>query len=277
MRYAQLVIGAAGHGKSTYCSVIAEHALSSNRVIEIVNLDPANEYTNYKPLVDIRDLITVEEVMDDIEISLGAHGAPIFCLEYLVENSDWLKEQLGDASDDMYILIDCPGQIELWTHEPVMKKIVKLLESWEFKMCSIYLLDAHFVTDASKFISGALNVTSAMLHFELPHLSILSKVDLLSGKDRKKLDMFLEPDKNFLLENLKKQGSQWFQKYYKLNAAFASIVSDFSLVQFHPLDINDIDNICGILYTIDLLLQCDEDEETNAVDINEPDANDDNQ
>lgn len=50
----------------------------------------------------------------------------------LLENSDWLEEQLGDVDDD-YILFDCPGQIELYTHLPVMNKLIKLLDNWRFR------------------------------------------------------------------------------------------------------------------------------------------------
>lgn len=48
MRYAQFIIGPAGSGKSTYCKTIQDHATNDNRVIEIVNLDPAAEVFGYQ-------------------------------------------------------------------------------------------------------------------------------------------------------------------------------------------------------------------------------------
>lgn len=72
---------------------------------------------------------------------------------YLLKNSEWLKEELGDMDDD-YILFDCPGQIELYTHMNTMKELVDLLEKWGFRMCAVFLMDAQFMVDGAKFISG---------------------------------------------------------------------------------------------------------------------------
>ena len=45
-------------------------------------------------------------------------------------------------------------------------------------MCAVFLLDATFITDPAKFISGALLSLSAMVQLELPHLNVLTKCDL---------------------------------------------------------------------------------------------------
>jgi hypothetical protein len=38
--------------------------------------------------VDIKDLITLEEVMEEME--LGPNGGLLYCMEYLLQNQDWL-------------------------------------------------------------------------------------------------------------------------------------------------------------------------------------------
>ena len=43
-----------------------------------------------------------------------------------------LQDALGEIEDD-YILFDCPGQIELYTHMDVMRKFVDLLQEWNFR------------------------------------------------------------------------------------------------------------------------------------------------
>ena len=78
----------------------------------MVNLDPAAEYFAYEPDVDMRELIAIEDVMEDEELRLGPNGGLVFCMEHLTENFDWLKEQM-DPVDDDYFLIDCSGQIEV--------------------------------------------------------------------------------------------------------------------------------------------------------------------
>ncbi len=39
--YAQLVIGPAGSGKSSYCKIIQDHAIVMKRNLKVINLDPA--------------------------------------------------------------------------------------------------------------------------------------------------------------------------------------------------------------------------------------------
>ena len=76
----------------------------------------------------------------------------------------------------------CTGQIELYTHMPVMRSIVDVLQHWNFRLCAVYLMDSHFLTDAAKFFGVCLTALSTMLQLELPHISVLSKMDLLSKK-----------------------------------------------------------------------------------------------
>ena len=64
MRYAQLVVGPAGSGKSTYCAALVRHGEATGRQIKVVNLDPAAEHFDYEPLCDIRDLISVDDAME---------------------------------------------------------------------------------------------------------------------------------------------------------------------------------------------------------------------
>ena len=101
MRYAQLVCGPAGSGKSTYCGALAAHAQDAKRNISVVNLDPAAEYFNYQTVADIRDLIQVDDVMEDEELKFGPNGGLVFCLEFLLENISWLEEAIDSGEDCM--------------------------------------------------------------------------------------------------------------------------------------------------------------------------------
>ena len=51
-------------------------------------------------------------------------------------------------------------------------------QSWNYNVCAVFLLDATFITDPAKFMSGALLSLSAMVQLELPHLNVLTKCDL---------------------------------------------------------------------------------------------------
>ncbi|GAB0099243.1 GPN-loop GTPase 3 [Sergentomyia squamirostris] len=266
MRFAQLVMGPAGCGKSTYCATIQRHAADAKRVINIVNLDPAAEVFDYHPLADIRDLINVEDTMEDAELHYGPNGGLIFCLEFLVKNSDWLKEQLCGGSDeemegepdDDYIIFDMPGQIELYTHLSVGRELVQLLQSWNFQVCNVFLIDSQFMVDGAKFISGTMAALSVMVNIELPHVNILSKMDLLSKGAKKQLDKYLEPDPLALLSEVAAE-SAWGRKHQKLSEAIGTLIDSFSLVRFVPLDISDEENINEVLLIVDNVIQYGED------------------
>ncbi|XP_014288584.1 GPN-loop GTPase 3 [Halyomorpha halys] len=268
MRYGQLVIGPAGSGKSTYCSAIAQHAASCNKTIEVVNLDPAAEFFTYDPIADVRELIHVDDAMEDVDLKFGPNGGLIFCMEYLLENHEWLREKLGDVDDD-YILFDCPGQIELYTHMTTIKHLVDLLQNWNFHICAVFLIDAQFMVDGAKFISGTMSALSVMVNLELPHVNILSKMDLLSKSAKSKLENFLDPDPHYLIGEME-SSSKWNLKYRTLTECIGRIIDDYSLVRFFPLNIKDNECISDLLLTIDNIIQYGEEADVRTRDFDPP-------
>ncbi|EFN85608.1 GPN-loop GTPase 3 [Harpegnathos saltator] len=266
MRYAQLIMGPAGSGKSTYCSVMQEHAANSRRPVSVINLDPAAEYFDYEPAEDIRELIHVDDPMEDDELRFGPNGSLVFCMEYLVE-SKWLEEKLDERQDD-YIIFDCPGQIELYTHMIVMRQLITILQNFDFQVCAVFLIDSQFMVDGPKFLSGTMAALSVMINLELPHVNILSKIDLLSKSARKQLDMYLDPDPVALLGDVESDPIN--EKYHKLTEALGRLIEDYSLVRFLPLNIKDETSITDIKITIDNVLQYGEDTEVKVRDFDEP-------
>jgi len=193
-------------------------------------------------------------------LKFGPNGGLVFCLEFLLENLEWLEEQLADVDED-YILFDCPGQIELYTHLPVMKRLAEALQSWNFRVAAVFLLDSHFMTDGAKFISGAAVALSVMANMELPHVNVLSKVDLLSASARRQLEAFLHPDARELLADARTSAGG---RYASLTAALGRVLEDYSLVRFHPLDPRDEDNVADLLQAIDNTIQYGEDLEVRT-------------
>lgn len=256
MRYCQFVMGPAGSGKSTYCSTILRHCASQNRSVHILNLDPAAEHFDYPLSWDIREIISVEDVTQSL--GFGPNGGLVYALEFLISNLDVFDEVLGQYEDD-YIIFDCPGQIELYTHIPVMKQLVEHVVNLDYRVCAVYLLDAQFLDDPGKFFSGVLSALSTMVSLEIPHVNVMSKMDLVVDQHRKtELESYLNPDPSYILEVLDSRSTK---KQHSLNRAIASLIEDFSLVQFIPLDRSDEDSVNAVMMTVDTCMQYGEDEE----------------
>lgn len=64
----------------------------------------------------------------------------IYNYRYLVENIDWLHDAFNEFGDDEYFLIDCPGQIEFFTHFPMLRNIINHMQDWDIRMVCIYLV-----------------------------------------------------------------------------------------------------------------------------------------
>jgi len=275
MRYAQIVMGPAGSGKSTYCSTLVKHAEASRRRVHVINLDPAAESFDYEPTIDVRELIGLNDAMDDDELKFGPNGGLVFCMEFLLENMDWFEEQIGGqdgALDDDYYLIDCPGQIELYTHMKVMKRFVDILQTWNFRMCGVFLVDSHFMVDGATFLSGSMAALSVMVNLELPHVNVLSKMDLLGSQAKKKLDDFLHPNTCDLSSS--SMSHSFNEKYQALTESLGKVLDDYSLVKYFPLDITNEENIADLFLMIDNTIQFGEDADVKIIDHEPPDVDD---
>ena len=53
--------------------------------VRVVNLDPAAEYFDYDVAADIRELISLEDAMDDDDLKFGPNGGLVFCMEYFAQ------------------------------------------------------------------------------------------------------------------------------------------------------------------------------------------------
>jgi hypothetical protein len=177
-------------------------------------------------------------------------------MEHLLENSEWLKDELDNFGEDDYILLDCPGQIELYSHLPIMHNLARMLQTWGYTIVTVYLLDALFVIEPSKFISGCLLSLSCMLQMELPHVNVITKCDIA---DKNEIEKILNAEGAWMINMMQKQTS--IGKLGKLTDAIASVVDDYMMVSFVTLDISDEDSIATVLAFTDHAIQYGEDAE----------------
>ncbi|KAL4790228.1 GPN-loop GTPase [Aspergillus venezuelensis] len=278
-KFGTLVMGPAGAGKTTFCNALIQHLQTTRRSCFYVNLDPAAESFAYEPDLDIRELITLEDVME--ELGLGPNGGLIYCFEFLLQNLDFLSEALDPLSEEYLIIFDMPGQIELYTHVPLLPSLVQFLSRagpLNINLCAAYLLESTFVVDKAKFFAGTLSAMSAMLMLEMPHVNILTKMDqvrdMVSRRELKRftrVDVQLLQDSNDANANadaedlsanpMSKELLMSGGSFDRLNRAVAQLIDDFSMVSFLQLEAGDEDSVSAVLSHIDDAIQYHEAQE----------------
>lgn len=247
--FGQLVIGAPGAGKTTYCEAMSRFLKAIGREVAIVNIDPANEQIPYTADVDIMNLIKLEEVMEHYK--LGPNGGLIYCMEFLEKNISWLLDELTRLKGK-YILIDCPGQVELYTHNNSVRNILNILEQHGARLCAVNLIDSHYCADPSKYVAVCLTSLNTMMRIELPHINILSKVDLIEkyGKLEFGIDFYTEVlDLDYLVERM--PDDPFTAKHKKLTKAITDLVQGYGLVNFVPLSVESKELMLGVKNAVD--------------------------
>ncbi|WVQ81630.1 hypothetical protein IAT38_003754 [Cryptococcus sp. DSM 104549] len=272
--FGQLVTGPPGAGKTTYCNGLHQFLTALGRPVHIVNLDPAVPNPPYPCSINLTELITLDGVM--AEYGLGPNGAMLYCVEYLEANFDWLVERLdevlGEEGGNGYVVFDTPGQVEIWTNHDSLKNVVGKLMKMDYRLAAVHLSDAHYITDASKFISVVLLALRAMLQMEMPHLNVLSKIDLISTYGELPFDLsyYTEvQDMSYLLHKLNEEPRA--AKFGKLNEAMVELVEGFGLVGFETLAVEDKESMLNIVRQVDKMTgyifvpHSGDDDGTNAI------------
>lgn len=251
MPFGQLVIGPPGSGKTTYCEAMRRHLAARGRDVAIVNLDPANERPPYECAVDIASLITVDDAA--AEYALGPNGGLVYCFEYLAANVDWLVERLRPLSGK-YLLFDCPGQIELYTHHEAVRAITDgLRAALDLRLVAVHLLDAHHCAEVSKYVSGLVVSLSAMLSLELPHVNVMSKVDLAESAGPLALPLSFYTDCADLSRLLPfcEAAPAFSARHAALTSRLCELVDDFALLHFVPCCARDPQTLAQVLICAD--------------------------
>lgn len=81
----------------------------------------------------------LEDVMNTMK--LGPNGALVYCMEFLENNFEWLLASLKRLTKEKYIIVDFPGQVELYTHHNSVKTIIQRLEKEAgYRLCAVNLV-----------------------------------------------------------------------------------------------------------------------------------------
>ena len=257
-KFGQLIIGPPGSGKTTYIKSMKEFYSQCGRKTLSINLDPANDNKISSFDIDIRNLISLEEV--EKKLKLGPNGSFLYCINFLNDNISWLEEQINQEKykDYFYYLIDTPGQIEIFTISPEFKNICDYMtniKKLNIKLCCVNLIECINMCDMPKYIFSIFSVLNSMINLALPQVNFISKCDLI--KDLKATHQFELPLEFYKNPNDETQLKYYFEglkmnkKFKQLNEKIAEFISDYGLVGFTLLDLSNSRHLNRAAYLID--------------------------
>lgn len=169
-----LFVGTAGAGKSTLTAAFDDWMHDNGHDCSIMNLDPGAEELPYEPDIDIREWVRMEDVMRDY--SLGPNGAQIVAADLLALNMDKVIEPIEKLDSD-YLLVDTPGQLELFAYRQSGKVVVDRLGTDETVLA--FVTEPAVCRTPSGFVSSSMLFASVNFRFEVPALNLVSKTDLV--------------------------------------------------------------------------------------------------
>jgi len=188
-------VGTAGAGKTTLVAAFQRWLQLQGLDCVTVNLDPGAAKLPYAPEYDIRDWLSLDKVME--EYGLGPNGAQIAC-------ADLMAMKVRDISDVLegfktpYLLIDTPGQLELFAFRKSSRMVVESLTGERSTL--VFLLDPTLAKVPSGLISQLMLSATVQFRFSLPMMNVLSKADLLEERELAEI-------------------VAWTQDHYRLQAA----------------------------------------------------------
>jgi GTPase SAR1 family protein len=166
--------GTAGAGKTNLVQAFRTYLKTSGYDATVLNLDPGNESVDLEPDVDIREWVQLPEVM--AEHNLGPNGAQVAAADMIALKVFDVKQALSEFRSD-YVLVDTPGQIELFAFREASRAIVDALSGERSTIA--FLFDPALARTPNGFVSLLLLSATVEFRFRLPTLNVLTKTDLL--------------------------------------------------------------------------------------------------
>jgi hypothetical protein len=175
-------LGTAGSGKSTMVYAFQVWMNAQGLDCITVNLDPGAEVLQYAPDLDVRDYVRLEEIMEQQD--LGPNGAQVAAADMVAMNAKELAEVLGTFQTN-YVLIDTPGQIELFTFRASGPVVIDAFGRDDSVL--VYLNDPALVKTPGGFVSSVLLSATVQFRHALPFINVLSKADLLGEAELERI------------------------------------------------------------------------------------------
>ncbi|BGP04978.1 hypothetical protein JCM10049v2_000780 [Rhodotorula toruloides] len=173
---AMIVIGMAGSGKTTFMQRVNSYLHSKNQPPYVLNLDPAVMHLPFDANIDIRDTVDYAEVMK--QYNLGPNGGIMTALNLFTTKFDQVLGHIENRAQSVdYVLLDTPGQIEIFTWSASGSIITDALAS-ALPTVVVYIIDTPRTTAPATFMSNMLYACSILYKTRLPFLLVFNKTDV---------------------------------------------------------------------------------------------------
>eukprot|EP01026_Neomeris_dumetosa_P000728 TRINITY_DN10178_c0_g1_i1.p2 TRINITY_DN10178_c0_g1~~TRINITY_DN10178_c0_g1_i1.p2 ORF type:complete len:354 (+),score=45.31 TRINITY_DN10178_c0_g1_i1:54-1064(+) len=174
-----LVIGMAGCGKTTMIQRLNAHLHMKDIQGYIINMDPAVVKLPYGTNIDIRDTVDYKEVMK--QYNLGPNGGILTSCNLFATRFDQVIKlcEKKRKRPIKYIIVDTPGQIEIFTWSASGQIVTELFAS-SFPTVIAYIVDTPRCLSPQTFMSNMLQACSILYKNRLPLLLVFNKIDVAS-------------------------------------------------------------------------------------------------
>lgn len=172
-----IVLGMAGSGKTTFVQRLTAHLHTQKSPPYVINLDPAVHEVPFPANIDIRDTVNYKEVMK--QYGLGPNGGIVTSLNLFATRFDQVMQFIEKKQQNhRYVLIDTPGQIEVFTWSASGTIITEALAS-SFPCVVIYVMDTSRSVNPVTFMSNMLYACSILYKTKLPFIVVMNKTDII--------------------------------------------------------------------------------------------------
>ncbi len=195
-------IGPAGAGKSSLVHAYSKwlEETFSYRIYKI-NLDPAADYIPYTPDFDVRSIIDVHRIA--IEYGLGPNGALLKSMDILANKIDIIEKVINSIDLD-FVLIDTPGQMEIFIFRDIAIKLMDILKRISRQLVVVFVIDADVIHRYEDYAFISIMSVAIQARLGVDVIPIINKIDLVP-----KLDVVgdLISDAKIVIEKLRTLGT----------------------------------------------------------------------
>ncbi len=175
-------MGTAGAGKSLLTRTLSDRLREQDTDVATKNLAPGVVWLPYSPDVDVSDCVNYDHVLRDY--NLGPNGALIAAFDLLIPSLNSIRGEIKSFEPE-YVIADTPGQLELFAFNATGNYLASSLANG--KSAILFLCDSNLMRQPSSLVSTMLLSASVRYRFWKPQVNVLTKVDLLSKEELKRV------------------------------------------------------------------------------------------